>query len=368
MANFTPIRPNYYTRSNATGTTNATSGIQQSGIVSAVNTNTGTTRANRSRSMPGLNNNLNSTINENNLGYVPNVNLNAVVNGPVAGAIGGALVGGAIGGAIGGSTGAAIGAVVGAAASYYNPGVLNPTLNRLAISGLPQAGVYTTGIDSYVPTPDYTSDVYASFTDSYEDRVIISDQTGQFIGTTATFKPLQATGGVVFPYTPIIGLTHRAQYEMEGLLQTNYTMPYYTKSSVDSISIQGRFTAQNESDANYVLAMINFFRTATKMFYGKSNLTGTPPPVLYLDAYGKNLFDHIPIVISEFQYSMPNDCHYITTKSYKGNQLNKVPVDLNITLTAIPTYSRNNISNNFSLNKFANGDLLSAKGGKGGWI
>ena len=368
MVNFNPIPPNYYTRSKVSGATTATSGIQQSGISSS-NTGYNGIQTNRSRSMPGLNNNLSSAINSDNSGYVASINLNGLVNGSVAGAIGGAAIGGAVGGAVGGSTGAAIGAVVGAAASYYNPGILNPTLNRLAISGLPQAGVYTTGIDSLVPTPDYTSDVYASFTDSNEDRVIISDQTGQFIGTTATFKPLQATGGVLFPYTPIIGLTHRAQYEMEGLLQTNYTMPYYTKSSVDSIQIQGRFTAQNESEANYVLAMINFFRTATKMFYGKSNLTGTPPPVLYLDAYGQNLFDHIPIVISDFQYSMPNDCHYITTKSYKGSNLNKVPVDLNITLTAIPTYSRNNISNNFSLNAFANGDLLSGgKGGTGGFI
>jgi len=364
MANFIPIPPNYYSRNAVAGTTNATSSIQRSGIISS-NTNNNSSQPNRSRSMPGLNNNLSSAVNSNNLGYVPSVNLNGVVNNVVTGAV----VGGAIGGAIGGSTGAAVGAVVGAAASYYNPGILNPSLNRLAISGLPQAGVYTTGIDSLVPAPDYTSDVYASFTDSHEDRVIISDQTGQFIGTTAAFKPLQTTGGVVFPYTPIIGLTHRAQYEMEGLLQTNYTMPYYTKSSVDSIQIQGRFTAQNETDANYVLAMINFFRTATKMFYGKSNLTGTPPPVLYLDAYGQNLFDHIPIVISEFQYSMPNDCHYITTKSYKGGQLNKVPVDLNITITAIPTYSRNNISNSFNLNSFANGDLLSGgKGGTGGFI
>jgi hypothetical protein len=295
--------------------------------------------------------------------YVPPVNLNGIVGGAVAGSIAGAIVGG--------SEGAAIGAVVGAGvASYYNPGSLNPSLNRLSLNGLPQAGVYTTGIDSFVPMPDDTSDLKAAFTSSTEDRVIISDQTGKFIGTASNFRPLEATGGVLFPYTPVIALSHRANYEMEGLLQTNYTTPYYTKSSVDSISIQGRFTAQNENEANYILAMMNFFRTATKMFYGASQNRGTPPPVLYLDGYGQNLFDHIPIVISEFQYSMPNDCHYITTKTYMGGRQNRVPVDLNVTINAIPTYSRNKISNQFDLTAFSNGGLLTSGGGKrsGGWI
>ena len=188
MANFTPIAPNYYSRSKPSLNTTTNSTLQQEGIISSGN-RFNTNQPNRSRSMPGLNRNISSAVNADNSTYVPGINLNAVVNG--------SIVGGAIGGAIGGSTGAAIGAVVGAAASYYNPGVLNPTLNRLAMSGLPQAGVYTTGIDSFVPAPDYTSDVYASFTDSHEDRVMISDQTGQFIGTTSTFKPLEATGGEI---------------------------------------------------------------------------------------------------------------------------------------------------------------------------
>ena len=364
MATFTPIPPNYYTRRTATNATIGTELVQQSGINSS-KSNRNSNQATRSRSsMPGVasNNTINSIAQSN---YIPAVNLNGVVAGSVAGSIAGAIVGG--------SEGAAIGAVVGAGvAAYYNPGSLNPSLNRLSLNGFPLAGVFNdTGINSFVPMPDDTQDIKAAFTSSNEDRVIISDQTGKFIGTSINFRPLEATGGVLFPYTPIIGLSHRANYEMEGLLQTNYTTPYYTKSSVDSISIQGRFTAQNEKEANYILAMMNFLRTATKMFYGaKSQNRGTPPPVLYLDGYGQNLFDHIPVVISEFQYSMPNDCHYITTKTYMSGKINKVPVDLNVTINAIPTYSRNKISNEFDLVAFSSGGLLTSGRGtrSGGWI
>jgi hypothetical protein len=49
--------------------------------------------------------------------------------------------------------------------------------------------------------------------------------------------------------------------------------------------------------------------------------------------------------------------------------ITKVPVDLNVTLTLIPTYSRSSVAK-FSLNDFANGSLLTTGTGpkKGGWI
>jgi hypothetical protein len=182
------------------------------------------------------------------------------------------------------------------------------------------------------------------------------------------FAPLKAVGGMLFPYTPTISVSHRANYELEGLLHSNYSTPYYTNSTVDSINIQGRFTAQNESEGQYVMAMIHFFRTVTKMFYGSSSNKGSPPPVLFLDAHGKYMFDHIPVVVREFQYTLPNDVNYISAKV--GGQAVKVPTDLNVTVDLIPTYSRTQISNKFGLNFFASGALLTGGTGTrpGGWL
>jgi hypothetical protein len=119
-----------------------------------------------------------------------------------------------------------------------------------------------------------------------------------------------------------------------------------------------------------MVAMMHFFRTVTKMFYGQDQLAGTPPPVLFLDAYGPYTFDHIPIVITGFDYELPNDVDYISC-SIKG-QKQKIPTSLNVSLTMIPTYSRNNISNKFGLTSFSQGALITGAMGQrtrtGGWL
>lgn len=251
----------------------------------------------------------------------------------------------------------------------YN-GYISPSYNRLNANGLPLGGEYDIGItSSTIPVVEFSA---TAVDEDAEDRVVISDQTGLFIGTMPIFSFLATTKGVLFPYTPTISVSHTANYEIENLVHTNYPTPYYTNSTVNSINIQGRFTAQTETEGQYILAMMHFFRTATKMFYGQSTNKGSPPPVLYLDAHGPYLFDHIPVVIREFQYSLPNDTNYITTSFGRG--INKVPTDLNVSVDLIPVYSRNKISTEFGLDGFANGNLLTGYNRKegqeksGGWL
>jgi len=233
---------------------------------------------------------------------------------------------------------------------------------------IPKGGVFDPGLSTNVPTNNKLS--IDSPTDVDDHRVIIVDQTGLFVNNSTVFDSLKPTSGVLFPYPPTITVSHRANYESENLLHSNYTTPYYTHSAVDSISIQGRFTAQTENEAKYILSMMHFFRTVTKMFYAGKDNRGTPPPVLYLDAYGQYMFDHIPIVVKDFNYTLPNDVNYMTVTFM--NKVCKVPLDLNITLDTMPLYSRNKISNNFDLQSFSKGSLLttSSTGGTktGGWI
>ena len=244
---------------------------------------------------------------------------------------------------------------------------LNPSINRLLNSGLPAGGSYP-GYDAYAAGPDSFFSPSASFAETEENRVIISDQTGLFIGQSPILQPLTATNGVIFPFTPTISTSHKANYDTESLVHTNYANPYYTHSSVDGIQIQGRFTAQTPKEAKYIVAMMFFFKTATKMFYGASSNRGTPPPVLFLDAHGAFMYDHVPVVIRDFQYTLPNDVNYMSVTV--GGQISKVPVDLNITVDLIPTYSRSKISTEFDLVKFSQGQLISkGKGNRpGGWI
>jgi hypothetical protein len=219
---------------------------------------------------------------------------------------------------------------------------------------------------------------------------------------------LKATDGVIFPYVPQIQVTYAANYETADIVHSNYKMIQYKNSAVDQITITGDFTAQDTYEANYMLAVIHFFRSVTKMFYGRDQIPkpGTPPPLCYLSGLGEFQFDEHPLVISSFNYSLPNDVDYIrassptllsgvdsTAYNPKGgnqapgeirlgqgdNPLNTgatksppkfrnykatnttptyVPTKMSISITAFPMVTRNDISNNFSVKDYATGALL----------
>jgi hypothetical protein len=354
MPSFVPQKPNFYSKTIASTTATGNQSLQNVGASNSGSVYSARSTANRP--VAGF-----TRSGSNNRGTVstPNIILQGLAVGTIA-AVTADFIDSAIPAVTYGS------GLVGAG-NQVDYG--DPSVARLASSGYPFDSIGTgSGTDGALPSYAFTPPT--ALTDTTEDRVIIYDQTQKFITGAANpvFAPLSAVGGMLFPYTPTISVSHRANYELEGLLHSNYSTPYFTNSTVDSINIQGRFTAQNESEAQYIMAMIHFFRTVTKMFYGNSSNKGSPPPVLFLDAHGKYMFDHIPVVVREFQYTLPNDVNYISAK-VAGKPV-KVPSDLNITVDLIPTYSRNQISSLFGLDKFAKGELLTSGSGTrpGGWI
>lgn len=220
--------------------------------------------------------------------------------------------------------------------------------------------------------------------------------------------PLRGTDGVIFPYTPAIDTAYKANYDSYDLTHSNYRGYFYKNSYVDVINIRAQFTAQDTTEANYLLAVIHFFRSATKMFYGKDPQRGAPPPLVYLSGYGDFQFNNHPCVISQFNYQLPPDVDYIRAQSalsantnmlgnrirnpisnnplsYIANRLlnsnllpgaldfrptmgnlpvtdpTYVPTKMEISVSLLPIQSRAQVSNNFSVKEFSNGNLL--KGG-----
>lgn len=235
-------------------------------------------------------------------------------------------------------------------------------------------------------------------------------------------KPLQGKG-VIFPYVPQITVPYSASYEATDITHSNYKIYNYRGSSVDQITIAADFTAQDTYEANYLLAVMHFFRSVTKMFYGqdKEPRAGIPPPLCFLHGFGVYQFDNHPVVIQNFTYTFPNDVDYIAAgdvssgESYlyggsnAGVQQGKipqnnsilsrlrtltgtglapggvrpkpqftgpnfnllnggrggvtmVPTKVNIQLSCLPIVTRRALSNKFSLKDYANGSLL--KGSK----
>lgn len=238
--------------------------------------------------------------------------------------------------------------------------------------------------------------------------------------------PLKASQGVVFPYTPTIQTNYVAQYDQTDLTHSNYRGYFYKNSRVEQVSVNGTFTAQNTTEAQYLLAVIHFFRSVTKMFYGQDKERGTPPPIVYLWGFGEYQFANHPCLVSSFNYSLPNGVDYIRTQASNQNlQLDRqrptasgstfgqlfagtgldsvttristltnlltgnpigrganasnsgdlglsivnntslttyVPTKMEIQVTLLPLQTRKQVSQEFSLKAFANGSLLKGRG------
>ena len=223
-------------------------------------------------------------------------------------------------------------------------------------------------------------------------------------------QPLEVTDGVIFPYTPQITTAYQAKYNAYELTHSNYKGYFYQGSSVGDISINATFTAQDTDEANYLLAVIHFFRSVTKMFYGQddSALRGAPPPLVFLQGLGEYQFNLHPCVISNFNYTLPADVDYIRALSPNNSGTNLidrrslqsgvtpfvnpsvsrlrnaglpqggistppapptlgtnsptyVPTKMDIQLTLLAIQTRSQVSKQFSLKEFANGNLI--KGG-----
>jgi hypothetical protein len=134
--------------------------------------------------------------------------------------------------------------------------------------------------------------------------------------------PLAKTGGVIFPYTPKIEINYKAEYSPYALTHSNYKGYFYQSSYTDAVNMSATFTAQDSAEATYLLAVIHFFRSVTKMFYGQDAERGAPPPLVFLTGLGQYQFSAHPCVVSSFTYSLPADVDYIRARSVNINGTN----------------------------------------------
>lgn len=235
-------------------------------------------------------------------------------------------------------------------------------------------------------------------------RVRLSIPFNFFMGS-AVFGPLIDAGGLVFPYTPTINISASANYDSIDVTHQNYQFAAYKNSNPGDITIDAPFNVEDAEQAKYWLAAVHFLRSATKMYTGDSSEAGSPPPILSLSGYGDYVFKRVPVVVTNFSISLPNDCDYISAKSDRGfgivsditsgnlnaNSIGKVagpllmssmnasnllggaiggffggdshvPTKSNINITLKPVYSRE-ATKNFSLQSFVNGTYI-----RGGYI
>jgi len=167
--------------------------------------------------------------------------------------------------------------------------------------------------------------------------------------------PLAADGGIVFENTPTISLVSTASYTAYELMHSNYELNAYQKSTISDFQIQeARLTAETREKADYMLAVIQFLRTFTKMNYGINDPeAGMPPRIMNFSAYGEHMFHNVPVALRSYSINLPDSVDYVQTSF---NTQVPLVMGINITLTFMPTPSK--IKNEFSLSKFADGSLI----------
>lgn len=162
--------------------------------------------------------------------------------------------------------------------------------------------------------------------------------------TTGLYGELGRIQGIIFPYTPQISYDVRAEYTPAPTVHSNYTMNFFQRSSIGTITITGKFTVQNEKDAGVYLATMNLLKALTKMRAGDDTLAGSPPPVCRLNAYGPYMFNNVPIAITSYRIEMPDTVDYFTLGKQQENPVygvNAVPTLSTMAVNCIPMYSRN---------------------------
>ena len=254
---------------------------------------------------------------------------------------------------IGGITGnKAAGKIAGAAALVSAGAGL---ISRLGAAGLQPGGAVSVGTGGLTNGAAQTQD-------DWRVKIGIGENSGIFYKSSepGILLPLVATNGVIFPYTPAITLTYQNNYSAMGVTHSINTPQAYQNSDVASITITGDFTANTPEEANYVLAVIHFFKSASKMFFGESDTgnAGAPPPLLFLNGFGQHYFPNVSCILQSFTHTMTDDVDFI----YAGyDQRTRVPTRSSIQLTLVPQYSRTKTAQ-FNLDQFARGELINGKG------
>lgn len=252
------------------------------------------------------------------------------------------------------------------AQSIANSKLGDAVSSRLSIAGLfPHAGpsptaknTKTTWIDNGVSKSDVQTDWRLKISTNADIFYKIKPDESNTL-----LRPLINTGGLIFPITPVVQISHTARYSSQPLTHSNYNMQFYEGSEVAPININGEFPIQTIEEGQYLLAAVYFLRSATKMFWGSEANAGTPPPIVFLEGYGDYYFPKVPCVVTNFQHSLPADVDYMEIPVTDSTGMTvigstRLPLQSQLMVTLQPIYSRTSLEK-FTLGDFAQGRMIS---------
>lgn len=258
--------------------------------------------------------------------------------------------------------------------------VNNPNAVSGTASGIPS--VQTN--QSATPVRSLTS---GSSTD-YRLRIKPLDMT--IMQSAALLGPLALTNGVLFPYQPTVNVSHQVEYPSMQMTHSNQDYFYYARTNNVTVSINAKFTVQNQAEGRYALAVLHFFRTVTKMRFGQDDpYAGLPPTICTLSGYGNYNFNEVRCIVKGHNFTFDERIDMVTvytdssgvassatslstqsssnsgtSNSYGGGSAVRLPALFNLTADLIVQQTGQYMRKQFSLDSYKSGALLD----KGGYI
>ena len=188
--------------------------------------------------------------------------------------------------------------------------------------------------------------------------------------------PLWSTLGVLFPYTPEVSGGNVSEYDTTAYIHSNYGYNAYIRSFPKPIELKATFTAQTNNEALYLLAVLQFFKSVTKSYFGVNpyEKSGTPPPTLIFNYLGDYQYNNVPVIVKEFSYTLPGDVDYVPVNT-QLNQLYSsnigvslaptgssgytyVPTQITVSLSMDAQYIPIQLRKQFNLDLFRQGKLM----------
>lgn len=141
-----------------------------------------------------------------------------------------------------------------------------------------------------------------------------------------------------FPYTPQIDYSNDVKYDSFNLTHTNYQPYAYARTENPQLTLQCKFSSHTKDHFNISENAIRFLRIYTKMNYGRDDLDrGQSPRILRFFAMGNPVFYNVPVVISRFNITFPEDVDYIKGTANIADNKNTVANVENIGNRRVPT-------------------------------
>ena len=194
---------------------------------------------------------------------------------------------------------------------------------------------------------DYLNYKMLSAAETLNARDLVAEETNQNYGRD--FNADKAVGVK-------IAQTIEVNYSTWELQHTNYQPSAFGNRSTPIVTISGQWFSRDTAEATATLQAIHLLRSATSMFYGRSDTKnkGVPPPIGRLSAHG--LYSNTPVVVKTFQYDYPNDVDYITVDMFNGRQ--SVPVLFEMSVSLIVQINAVEAVKEYTLENFYTGKLL----------